>query len=129
MTHVWWSAALTTIGLVGLFRVYRAPASILGPAISVAAQALWISYAVVTQQWPFIVSAIAYGVVNAYGIAQRRSERPRYCHVHGTTGCSGWTPDCPRENRQTPRRRRQRQVAGANSLQIRAVGDIHIRNQ
>lgn len=71
MISLWWSFALTTIGVTGLVLVYRSQ-SLLGPGIGLAVQALWIAYAVTTQQWWFLLSAVTYGAANVYGIAKRR---------------------------------------------------------
>jgi len=72
MVSLWWSFALTTIGVVGLVFVYRSQ-SLVGPGIGLAVQALWIAYAVSTQQWWFLLSAFTYGAANIYGIAKRRA--------------------------------------------------------
>jgi hypothetical protein len=72
MVSLWWSFTLTLIGVVGLFFVYRRPASLLGPAIGLAVQTLWFTYAITTQQWWFLLSAFTYGAVNIYGLQQRR---------------------------------------------------------
>lgn len=62
----WWSWALASIGVFGLWlttcRDWR------GYVVGLGVQGLWISYAVLTGQWGFIASAIAYGTVNAIGI-------------------------------------------------------------
>lgn len=72
MIPVWWSWALTTIGLAGLALVYARPASLIGPLVGIAVQGLWITYAVATLQFGFIVSALGYGAVNIYGLRKRR---------------------------------------------------------
>lgn len=72
MISLWWSFALTTIGVVGLALVYRYPRSVLGPAIGLSVQALWVAYSVSTGQWWFLLSALTYGAVNIYGIRARR---------------------------------------------------------
>jgi ABC-type Mn2+/Zn2+ transport system permease subunit len=73
MISLWWSFALTAVGVTGLFFVYRSQ-SLLGPAIGVAVQVAWIAYAVSTRQWWFLLSAFAYGGTNLYGIQKRRRE-------------------------------------------------------
>lgn len=75
MISLWWSFALTAIGVAGLALVYARPASIAGPGVGIAVQALWIAYAVTTAQWWFLVSALTYGAVNVYGLAKRREAR------------------------------------------------------
>lgn len=78
MISLWWSFTLTTIGVVGLALVYRHPRSIIGPSIGVAVQALWVAYSIASGQWWFLLSALTYGTVNAYGIRQRRrGQTPR----------------------------------------------------
>lgn len=72
MVSLWWSFALTVIGVTGLVLVYARKDSITGPAISLGVQTLWIAYAVTTSQWWFLVSAFTYGAANIYGIRQRR---------------------------------------------------------
>ncbi|MFR9773142.1 hypothetical protein [Nocardia sp. SC052] len=73
MVSLWWSFALTTIGVVGLALVYARPRSVLGPGIGLAVQGLWITYSVSTGQWWFLLSALTYGSVNMYGIHTRRT--------------------------------------------------------
>jgi hypothetical protein len=69
-----WSWVLSAVGIIGLTLAGSRRST--GWAIGLAAQALWIAYAVVTAQWGFIASAVAYGVT--YGrnwIIWRRAER------------------------------------------------------
>ena len=73
MISLWWSFALTAIGVTGLVLVYRTQ-GLVGPLIGLAVQALWIAYAISTQQWWFLVSAFAYSGANIYGIVKRRRE-------------------------------------------------------
>lgn len=57
----YWSYLLTAVGVFGLYlagkKVWWAW------SVGIGAQVLWIAYAIATQQWGFIVSAIAYGWV------------------------------------------------------------------
>lgn len=59
----WWSWLLTAVGVTGLYfagrKVWWAW------FVGLGAQALWLTYAVVTQQWGFVVSVFAYGSVYA----------------------------------------------------------------
>lgn len=71
MISLWWSFALTTIGVTGLVLVYRSQ-SLVGPCIGLGVQALWIAYAIATKQWWFLLSAITYGAANIYGLGKRR---------------------------------------------------------
>lgn len=74
MISLWWSFALTTIGVTGLVLVYRSQ-SLVGPGIGLGVQLLWIAYAVTTQQWWFLLSAFTYGGANVYGIRQRATRK------------------------------------------------------
>ena len=67
-----WSWVLTVVGVTGLY--LAGSKRIIGWWIGVGAQALWLSYAVVTRQWGFIVSAFAYGSVYFRNIARWRRE-------------------------------------------------------
>lgn len=56
-----WSAVLAAVGIAGLLLAGRGRWE--GWAVGLGAQVLWVVYALVTQQWGFIASAVAYGVV------------------------------------------------------------------
>lgn len=56
-----WSYLLAAVGILGLILAGRRKA--IGWAIGLAAQALWIAYALATHQYGFIVSALAYAAV------------------------------------------------------------------
>ncbi|GAA2237804.1 hypothetical protein GCM10010401_07520 [Rarobacter faecitabidus] len=58
-----WSYALAAVGITGIWLAGRR--SFWGWALGVAAQALWIIYAVVTGQYGFILSALAYAAIYA----------------------------------------------------------------
>lgn len=76
MIPVWWSVLLTAAGGLGwlLVTVEQRRA---GFTVGVATQALWISYAVVTRQWGFIVSALLFGAINVLGLIRlARARRP-----------------------------------------------------
>ncbi|WP_219844473.1 MULTISPECIES: hypothetical protein [unclassified Arthrobacter] len=69
-----WSVALAAIGILGL--VLAGKKRSIGWAIGLSAQVLWITYALVTAQYGFILSALAYGFVYAKNfIAWRKEER------------------------------------------------------
>lgn len=59
----YWSYLLTAIGVTGLYLAGKGYwwAWLVG----LAAQGFWITYAIATEQWGFIVSAVAYGYVYA----------------------------------------------------------------
>lgn len=59
MIPVWWSVLLTTVGVLGIWLAGQHNSW--GWALGVAAQALWIAYAIITRQWGFIASALVYG--------------------------------------------------------------------
>jgi len=64
VTAWWWSWLLTVVGVTGLWFAGRKDWR--GWLIGLAAQALWITYALVSQQYGFLASAAAYGWV--YGL-------------------------------------------------------------
>lgn len=63
-----WSWGLASIGVFGLFLTTRKLKA--GFAVGVGVQVLWIAYAVASHQYGFIASALAYGAVNALGLAR-----------------------------------------------------------
>lgn len=75
MISQWWSFSLTVSGAFGLFLVFRFPKHWIGPAWSIALQAIWFSYGIASEQWSFIASAFMYAGANIYGIHQRRNAR------------------------------------------------------
>lgn len=66
-----WSFILAGVGILGIYLAGRR--SLWGWAIGVGAQMLWIVYAIVTQQWGFIASALSYAAV--YALNWRRWAR------------------------------------------------------
>lgn len=58
---IWWSITLTAVGLFGFWlagrKVWWAW------YINIACQFIWLPYAIVSKQWPFIVASIFYFVV------------------------------------------------------------------
>jgi hypothetical protein len=56
-----WSWSLAVIGVAGIYFVGRK--TLWGWFVLLFNEAIWIIYAVVTEQYGFIVSAIAYGIV------------------------------------------------------------------
>jgi hypothetical protein len=57
----WWSWALTVIGLAGFFlagkKIWWAW------YVNIANQGVWLAYALVTEQWGFLVGVVAYTIV------------------------------------------------------------------
>lgn len=74
MSSQLWSWALAAVGILGIYLAGRKKAA--GWLVGVAAQGLWLAYAIVTRQWGFIVTAAAYSLV--YGknwLAWRREAK------------------------------------------------------
>jgi hypothetical protein len=67
-----WSFVLAAIGILGLFLVTKK--NYWGFAIGVFTQALWVCYAIVTHQYGFLITAVAYGFVYAKGFISWRTE-------------------------------------------------------
>lgn len=70
----WWSYLLAAIGVFGLYLTTRKLWH--GFAVGVAVQLLWITYAIVTRQYGFIASALAYGAVNTLGLIRWTRNKP-----------------------------------------------------
>ncbi len=68
----WWSWMLAGVGVTGLWLAGNREVG--GWWIGVAVQLLWIAYAVVSKQWGFIMSALAYGFVNVRNLLKWRRE-------------------------------------------------------
>lgn len=70
----WWSYLLAAGGVFGLWLAGRK--NWWGWAVSLAMQVAWITYAVVTAQWGFILSALAYSAVYLVNLTKwRRQDR------------------------------------------------------
>lgn len=61
MNNQIWSWILAAIGILGIYLAGRKNS--VGWLVGVFAQFLWLSYAVVTQQWGFLFTAVAYGAI------------------------------------------------------------------
>ena len=57
----WWSWLLTAVGVTGMWLTGRR--LWVGWAVGLAGQTLWLTYAVVTGQYGFILASAAYGTV------------------------------------------------------------------
>lgn len=68
----WWSWLLTAIGVTGLY--LAGSKRLAGWMVGIGVQALWIAYAVSSEQWGFLVSAFAYGGVNIRNLVRWRRE-------------------------------------------------------
>lgn len=71
-----WSIALAVIGVFGLY--ISGKKNYWGWGIGLAAQVLWIIFAIVTQQWGFILSALAYGWVYGKNFLAWRKDATAY---------------------------------------------------
>lgn len=73
MTPAAWSWTLTVVGVFGLYVVSSGRRW--GWLVNIAAQWLWIIYAVVTRQYGFIAAAIAYGAVFSLNYIRNRGAK------------------------------------------------------
>ena len=78
----YWSWILAVIGVTGIFFVGRK--TIWGWHILLLNEILWITYAVITKQYGFIFSALAYGVVYVKSYMLWRKEDPKSKPVDNT---------------------------------------------
>jgi len=69
-----WSIALAAVGILGIYLAGKKNAW--GWFIGLSAQALWIVYAIVTQQWGFIASALAYGFIYGKNWLAWKKDKP-----------------------------------------------------
>jgi hypothetical protein len=67
-----WSFVLAGIGILGIY--LAGSKNKLGWALGVLAQVLWIMFAIATNQYGFILSAVAYGYVYARNYWKWRSD-------------------------------------------------------
>lgn len=68
-----WSIVLAATGILGLY--LAGSKNVLGWAVSFGAQALWVIFAIVTHQYGFILSALAYGWVYGRNYLKWKRER------------------------------------------------------
>lgn len=74
MSNQFWSWALASIGILGIYLAGRKNAY--GWLLGVFAQFLWVAYAIATRQWGFLATAFGYGTVYIKNwIAWRRELR------------------------------------------------------
>ena len=85
---MWWSYTLAAIGVFGLWLTGRKLWQ--GFAVGVAVQFLWIAYAIVTEQWGFIGSALAFGWMNAWNLRKWLRERRTETTAFGTQPGNPW---------------------------------------
>jgi len=68
-----WSFILAAIGVFGLYLAGRGDHR--GWMVGIGAQFLWATYAIVTNQWGFLVSCFAYGWVYTMPLVRRWREK------------------------------------------------------
>lgn len=73
MIPQYWSWLLEVIGVTGLY--LAGSHRLIGWQIGLGVQALWIIYAIMTHQWGFIASALAFGAVNLRNLLKWKRER------------------------------------------------------
>lgn len=73
MIPQYWSWLLAVIGVTGLY--LAGSHRLIGWQIGLGVQALWIIYAIMTHQWGFIASALAFGAVNLRNLLKWKRER------------------------------------------------------
>lgn len=91
MAPLWWSVLLSAVGILGLYIAGRG--SYWGWAIGLAAQALWLTYSISTQQWGFLASVLGYGSVYARNIYRWRKKQTTAPTVATVALCA--CPHCP----------------------------------
>lgn len=73
MISPWWSVILTVVGATGIYLTTRK--LWVGFAVGLAVQILWVIYALSTNQWGFIGSALLYGTVHTIGLRRWLQEK------------------------------------------------------
>lgn len=70
-----WSWILAAVGILGIYLAGRKKA--VGWLVGVGAQVLWLVYAVVTRQWGFLLTAVAYAGIYGKNYLEWRHEVAR----------------------------------------------------
>ena len=78
--NIIWSISLAAVGILGIY--LAGSKNIWGWAVSFGAQAAWIVFALVTAQYGFILSALAYGWVYGRNFVKWRNERRTSSDAH-----------------------------------------------
>lgn len=73
MDNLIWSVALAGVGILGIY--LAGSKNLFGWLVSFAAQGAWVIFALVTGQYGFILSALAYGWVYGRNFLRWRRER------------------------------------------------------
>lgn len=127
-----WSYLLAAVGVLGIYRAGRETRPWVGWVIGLAAQVLWVVYALATSQYGFLVSAAAYGTV--YALNVRRQLR-RW----DTPAAAAELPELPEPRRGAVLVHGQRWVvtskgysnggAGDRSMTVHLVPEQQLRDQ
>lgn len=72
--HPYWSALLTAVFLASLVLVSRH--NPWGWVLGLLDELLWTVYAILTRQWPFIISAVIYGAICVRNLRTSRPTPP-----------------------------------------------------
>jgi hypothetical protein len=75
VTPWWWSWLLMAVGVFGLYLAGKR--SRWGWAVGLGAQVLWVAYGLVSRQYGFLISAVAYGAVYGRNLYLWHQERVR----------------------------------------------------
>jgi hypothetical protein len=68
---IWWSVALALLGLTGSYLVGRWSAW--GWVVCIVGEVVWVAYSMATRQWPFGVTAVAFGLLYARNLRAWRT--------------------------------------------------------
>ena len=74
VTNQLWSWGLAALGVTCLYFISRKSTRTIGWAGALGIQGIWIVYAIVTRQWGFIASAVAYGLMYGKNLLAWRRE-------------------------------------------------------
>ena len=81
-----WSWALAALGVTCLYFISRKSTRTWGWAGALAIQGIWVVYAIVTKQYGFIASAVAYGLMYGKNLAAWQRESAPRTDVNGHEG-------------------------------------------
>lgn len=95
MSYQYWSWLLTVVGVTGFILAGRKVWWCW--YVNIACQGLWITYAIVTKQWGFIVASLVYTVVFAQNALKWTREHVQLRVVESGVRAGIWTPNEARE--------------------------------
>ncbi|MEV6810718.1 hypothetical protein [Micromonospora sp. NPDC051296] len=87
MSHQLWSWLLMAVGVTGLYLAGKR--SWTGWAVGLAAQLLWLAYAIATAQWGFLVSCFVYGAIYLRNLRSWLRPAPPVTAEREVTSCAG----------------------------------------